>query len=749
MKFFYTFLFAFFVSFIAFAQTPIDIADARSIVPCSTNDGSNCFSEADCSTVTVQGVVTNGGELGPIRYIQDATGGIGVYNPSVANSLLPGQLITVTGQLVEYNCLLEIVDETSFSYTIDGTSAVPSPIDLTAEEAFTETYEGQLVRIDAVQFTGAGATFNGNNNYNIQDASGNTYQVRVNSNSTTIVGTLIPSGFLNITGIMSQFQGSYQLLPRFFSDFQIVGNAPVFTTSINQTNLAATSFTLEFETLNNGNTIVHYGLTPDLELGTVTDPDFTTTHSINLTGLQPGSIYYIQVESTSPGGETSYSAIVPMATVSLSSGSIKIYFNRPVDTSVSTGTNAIYLNQSLPDTLIAYLDRAKYTIDFCAYTIDNENGIIDALIAAQNRGVQIRIVADADLNATSYALMPGSKVKRPSGLPGIMHNKFVVIDANSPNPDEPIVWTGSTNFTDNQITVDPNHVIIFQDQSLAKGFTLEFEEMHSGVFSTNKTDNTPKKYLIGGIPVDSYFSPTDPMNSIIINAVNSANYDLYFGILSFTRTDIANAIRSKVIGGAFVAGIIESVGSPEAQEVYLTLNEDMGSQLIIDNTSPIFHHKYLIADPNLPNSAPRVLTGSHNWSSSAAFRNDENTVVVYDATIANIFYQEFVKRYIELGGTVLVDSIVFVNNVQLPPASLEVFPNPTAQSLFVHYHQPNAPYDAATRRVVIMNSMGQVVIDQLLPDATTQHPAISVSHLPNGMYFLQMGNSVQKFMIAH
>ena len=35
------------------------------------------------STVTVTGIVTNGDELGPIRYIEDATAGIAIYDPTV------------------------------------------------------------------------------------------------------------------------------------------------------------------------------------------------------------------------------------------------------------------------------------------------------------------------------------------------------------------------------------------------------------------------------------------------------------------------------------------------------------------------------------------------------------------------------------------------------------------------------------------------------------------------------------------
>ena len=60
---------------------------------------------------------------------------------------------------------------------------------------------------------------------------------------------------------------------------------------------------------------------------------------------------------------------------------------------------------------------------------------------------------------------------------GIMHNKFVVFDANSADPDNPFVWTGATNFTDGQINIDPNNVIVIQDKSLAIAYRLEFNEM--------------------------------------------------------------------------------------------------------------------------------------------------------------------------------------------------------------------------------------------------------------------------------
>ena len=46
-----------------------------------------------------------------------------------------------------------------------------------------------------------------------------------------------------------------------------------------------------------------------------------------------------------------------------------------------------------------------------------------------------------------------------------------------------------------------------------------------------------------------------------------------------------------------------------------------------------------------------VLTGSHNWSASAENSNNENTLIVHDADVANQYLQEFAARYTQFGGT--------------------------------------------------------------------------------------------------
>ncbi|MFT4903267.1 MAG: hypothetical protein ACI84S_000974, partial [Thalassomonas sp.] len=80
------------LSVVGFTQT--DIATARS--------------QGIGASVTITGIVTNGDELGPIRYIEDATAGIALYDPATLVGVVRGDEVTVTGVLVDYNGLLEM-----------------------------------------------------------------------------------------------------------------------------------------------------------------------------------------------------------------------------------------------------------------------------------------------------------------------------------------------------------------------------------------------------------------------------------------------------------------------------------------------------------------------------------------------------------------------------------------------------------------------------------------------------------------
>ena len=685
------------------------------------------------NNATVRGIASNGSEFGgSTRYIQDGTAGICIYG-STLSSVNIGDSIEVSGTIAPYNNLMEI-SVTSFSVITTGNTPHP-PVSLSIPIAFAEQYEGQLVRVNGVSFTGSGS-FAGSTNYPITDGTNNG-QVRINASS-NIVSTPIPGSSIDIVGIMSQYTTTYQLLPRSLNDFITIGNPPVFTTSLTQSNIATTSFTVSFQTQNPGNTIIRYGLTSALG-SEVTDATLTTNHSINLTSLTPGTLYYVKGITISSSGDTSFSSIQVMGTQSLSSQTITSYFNHPVDTSYasSPANYSHYLNHVAADTLIAYLNRAHHTIDVAIYNMDDNNGIVTALNQRAAAGITVRVVADNGINTTAWNSLIGSiqKIQSPgSATYGIMHNKFVIIDANSADPNEPVVWTGSMNFTDDQVNTDAQDIIIFQDQTMARSYTLEFNEMFGGAFGPDKIDNTAHEFNLNGTRVQQYFSPSDNTNIAVKNALLTANTSVHFLIYSFTRTEIAYPITDnyQTSTGYFAQGIINDTAA--STPVWNALIGNMTtSNLKINSFGWLLHHKYAIIDADNLSSDPQVVTGSFNWTNSATYKNDENEVIVHNANITNQYLQEFAQCFENEGGVVQVG----INPVDVTDNfNFSAYPNPFSEKLFI------AGYPSEASTITISDVVGKIVSTTMVANQST---VIDVSSLSPGIYFVTLaGKGIQQ-----
>lgn len=677
------------------------------------------------SVVTVTGIATNGSELGIIRYIQDATAGIAAYGSAVG-VVNRGDSISVTGTLKLYNQLLELDPITDVTVFSSG-HTLPEPVVLTPIQ-LSETYEGQLVKIYNVIFNDGGQTFTGNNKYTFT-ADGEIGYMYV-KNGQDFVGTIIPSTPVELTAICSQFHFSnpndgYQVLARDLNDI-FIPSSIYFIDALSNTDFTYSSLDFEWITNINGTTEMYYGPTEEsVTSNHISMSGSVSAHHIDITGLNAGEITWVQAFSVS-GSDTAKSAVVSFATISNSSGDIKVYFNSPVDVSYSTGVDAIYLHETIDDTLISYIDRAKHTIDFTIYNFNNMgiSNISDALISAANRGVQVRVIGCGTTANLGIDELAGSAVNvligpSDSQRTGIMHNKFIVFDAQSDDPNEPLVWTGSTNFTNGQINLDANNVIIVQDQSLARAYEIEFEEMwgsHSAEpntvkarFGSEKRNNTPHEFVIDGKRVECYFSPSDGVNAKIVDVISTSNNDLSIATMLITRITMADAIIERKDAGVAVNMITNAEGNNNS-----TVNEMLEASLkthyTFDDVSPgIMHHKYMIIDQGAPESNPMTFTGSHNWSAAADNDNDENTLIIHDATIANIYYQQFVHRFVENHGVLheltdpptavndnaetMINQLITVevldNDMFIAPISLSIETHATNGDSFIPYASPN------------------------------------------------------------
>ena len=101
------------------------------------------------ANVTVTGIVTNGDELGPIRYIEDGTAGLALYDLTtnlLLSGCVRGDSITVSGTLVDYNGLLEL-NPTSAAFIHSNNNVLPTPQNLTPNQI------GEATESEPVSYT--------------------------------------------------------------------------------------------------------------------------------------------------------------------------------------------------------------------------------------------------------------------------------------------------------------------------------------------------------------------------------------------------------------------------------------------------------------------------------------------------------------------------------------------------------------------------------------------------------------------
>ena len=206
----------------------------------------------------------------------------------------------------------------------------------------------------------------------------------------------------------------------------------------------------------------------------------TTTYLIE--NSAPSTLIKLEYSNLEARTDTVYSSI--LATPSASTGAINVYFNHPVATNFSQVQAAVNMGTTLDDFLINKINACSSTLDIAIYNSYSPNSttnIAGAINAAYFRGVQVRVIYDYSASNVmiSYLNTNIPKLASANGVNyAIMHNKFVIFDANHSDANKPLVWTGSTNWTTGQIEgPDTNNVIVIQDQALALGYKLEFEEM--------------------------------------------------------------------------------------------------------------------------------------------------------------------------------------------------------------------------------------------------------------------------------
>jgi len=317
------------------------------------------------------------------------------------------------------------------------------------------------------------------------------------------------------------------------------------------------------------------------------------------------------------------------AVVSSTEATMTITYNNP--------PSANYINTRVRDVI-------NGATSYCYVAIYgmNEPNIVNALAAAKQRGVDVRIVTDTDYRyksgyQASYDLLASY------GIPivcdnrtTLMHNKFIVADGTK-------LVTGSYNFTTEQTTVDKNNVIIITGNTgIVTRFKNEFLQMYAGKFGSYKT-NYSGTDTVDGSTVYTYFAPKALVRDAIKSHIATANTSIYFNIFTFTDAGIKDALVARKNAGVTIKGTFDAWQAGSSYCQYTNLM-NAGCLVRKDNYSGLLHDKFMAIDGGT-SSSPRTITGSFNWTASADTSNDENCLAILNSTVTNSYKGNAVYVY--------------------------------------------------------------------------------------------------------
>jgi phosphatidylserine/phosphatidylglycerophosphate/cardiolipin synthase-like enzyme len=164
--------------------------------------------------------------------------------------------------------------------------------------------------------------------------------------------------------------------------------------------------------------------------------------------------------------------------------------------------------------LADFIGAAQRSLDIAIYDLNLVGGPADqlraAIRAAAARSVAIRLLYNVDFPNpipvpppsqadTAFIASLGVPTKPISGVPDLMHHKYIVRDAAT---DVATVWTGSMNWTNDSWTREENVIVKIPSTSLAAEYSKNFGEL----WETGRVEGSGK-YDLAGVPVAYQDSP--------------------------------------------------------------------------------------------------------------------------------------------------------------------------------------------------------------------------------------------------
>ena len=170
-------------------------------------------------------------------------------------------------------------------------------------------------------------------------------------------------------------------------------------------------------------------------------------------------------------------------------------------------------------------------------------------------------------------------------------------------------------------------------EELSKGSLLEWIENINKLTLTNTDTNKNSSY--------AYFSPGNTCRNAIIQQIKLATESLKICVFTISDNEISKEIISAYKKGINIKIISDNDKSFDlGSDIEQMANSGIDTK--IDNSPSHMHHKFCIIDKDT------LITGSYNWTRSAAERNQENILINKEPQIIKSYLKEFDKLWKEL-----------------------------------------------------------------------------------------------------
>jgi phosphatidylserine/phosphatidylglycerophosphate/cardiolipin synthase-like enzyme len=361
---------------------------------------------------------------------------------------------------------------------------------------------------------------------------------------------------------------------------------------------------------------------------------------------------------------------------------------------------------NLEQQIIDAINRAQSTVDVAVMEFRLAK-VAEALIAKHSTGVKVRVLIDNKYNKTLSDYTPEEIAKmnrhdklafeelkrypadalallRESGIElrddtsggatkgsGLMHHKFIVVDGKTTIISSGNLTTSDMHgdFNSLESRGNPNNMVVVLDNAeLGKTFTDEFNYMWQGLFKSHKPYRPPVTIPVGQGTITINFSPASrkqeietTTNGIIAEFVEQASSSVHIAVFVYsdqTISDTLDKVRDKGVEDIKVLIDPDFYGKPyskayDAMGVCPAPSKRKSKIKVKPWNRPLttvgyptppagdrgVHSKMAILDGRL------VIAGSHNWSISGNYSNDETLIALDNPTVAAHYEREFSRLY--------------------------------------------------------------------------------------------------------